>query len=48
MKQIFKKEKTIDFWDELTGEQQTEIKQVESEIEKGEITDYNTFMANHR
>lgn len=48
IKQIFKKEKTVDFWDELTDEQQTEIKQAESEIEKGETTDYDTFMANHR
>ena len=48
MKQIFKKEKTVDFWNELTDEQQTEIKQAESEIQKAEIIDYDTFMANHR
>ena len=27
IKQIFKKEKTSDFWNELTSDQQTEIKQ---------------------
>jgi len=48
LKQIFKKEMAIDLWDELTDEQQAKIKQAESEIEKGEITNYDTFMANHR
>lgn len=48
IKQIFKKEKTIDFWDELTPDQQKEIQEASLEIEQGKITDYETFMTKHR
>ena len=48
IKQIFKKEKTSDFWDELTSEQQAEIQQAIKEINEGKVTDYDSFMANHR
>jgi|TARA_R110002072_G_scaffold301171_2_gene480399 predicted transcriptional regulator len=48
IKQIFKKEKSIDFWDELTTEQQAEINQGISDIENGKVIDYDLFMAKHR
>jgi hypothetical protein len=48
IKQIFKKEKTSDFWNELTSEQQVEIKQAIEEINEGKVTDYDSFMVNHR
>ncbi|MBC8757238.1 hypothetical protein H2O64_21390 [Kordia sp. YSTF-M3] len=48
IKQIFEKENATDLWDELTAEQKAEIKQATSEIESGNVTDYNSFMANHK
>ncbi|HET8885939.1 MAG TPA: hypothetical protein VFM70_06250 [Salinimicrobium sp.] len=48
IKQIFKKEKSVDFWDELTPDQQKEIQDASSEIEQGKATDYDTFMSKHR
>lgn len=48
IKRIFKKEGTKDFWDELTPAQQTEIKQGLEEIEKGKVTDYNSFIAKYK
>jgi len=48
VKQIFEQEKINDFWDELTSEQQKEIKEASLEIEQGKITDYEDFMAKHR
>lgn len=48
IKQILKKEKAKDFWDELSPEQQVEIKQGMSDIQTGKITDYEIFMSKHR
>ena len=48
IKQIFKKEKSLDFWDELSEEQQAEINQSIEEIINGNTTDYESFMTNHR
>jgi len=48
IKQIFKKEKSSDFLDDLNSDQIAEIKKASLEIEQGEITDYETFMAKHR
>ncbi|MGO3182219.1 MAG: hypothetical protein ACTIJ9_05245 [Aequorivita sp.] len=48
IKKIFKKEQALDFWDELSLEQQEEILQGSSEIEQGKATDYETFIAKHR
>lgn len=48
IKQIFRKEKKSDFWDELTPEQQKEIEQADLEISKGETIDYDAFMSDHR
>jgi predicted Zn-ribbon and HTH transcriptional regulator len=48
IRQIFRKEKTSDIWDELNSEQQLEIKKGSSEIENGESSDYESFMSKHR
>ncbi len=48
IKQIFKKEEKVDFWDDLTLEQQNEIQNASLEIQKGKTTDYETFMTKHR
>jgi hypothetical protein len=48
IKTIFKEHKEFDFWDELSPEQKEEIKKGSIEIEKGEITDYDSFMQKHR
>ncbi|MBA4743933.1 hypothetical protein [Flagellimonas halotolerans] len=48
IKRIFKKEGSTDFWDELTTEQQAEINQGISEIENGDVVDFDSFMAKHR
>jgi len=48
IKQIFKNQGAADFWDELTTEQQAEINQGISEIENGDLVDFDSFMAKHR
>lgn len=48
IKNIFKSEKTVDFWTELSLEQRTEIEKASIEIENGEVTDYESFMQKHR
>jgi len=48
IKDIFNKNKAKDFWDELTLEQQQEIKKGSKEINEGKTTDYDTFMSKHR
>ncbi|MBZ9779453.1 hypothetical protein LB452_11020 [Psychroflexus sp. CAK8W] len=48
IKRIFKKNKTVDFWDELSPEQKNEIERASTEIENGELTDYDSFMQKHR
>ena len=48
IKKIFKKAKTTDFWDDLSIEQRKEIETASREIEKGEVTDYESFMKKHR
>ncbi|MFC5196646.1 hypothetical protein ACFPH8_15010 [Bizionia hallyeonensis] len=48
IKKIFKKEKTSDFWDDLSIEQRNEIERASLEIKNGEVTDYDTFMQKHR
>lgn len=48
IRQIFRKEKTTDFWDELSSEQQAEIKRGSLEIKQGKISDYDSFMSKHR
>ena len=48
IKNIFKREKTVDFWTELSLEQKIEIEKASIEIENGEVTDYESFMQKHR
>lgn len=48
IKKIFKKEKTSDFWDDLSLQQKKEIEKASLEIENGEVTDYESFMQKHR
>ncbi|MCF6224523.1 MAG: hypothetical protein L3J34_12475 [Flavobacteriaceae bacterium] len=48
IRQIFRNYKTPDFWDELSSEQQLEIKKGFSEIEKGEFSDFDSFISKHR
>ncbi len=48
IKQIFRKEKSTDFLDDLNSDQIAEIKKASLEIKEGKITDYETFMSKHR
>ena len=48
IKNVFKMEKTLDFWTELSLEQRVEIEKASIEIENGEVTDYDSFMQKHR
>lgn len=48
IKKIFEKEKSSDFWDDLSSEQRKEIEKASLEIKNGEVTDYETFMQKHR
>ncbi|NKI28216.1 hypothetical protein HCG49_16810 [Arenibacter sp. 6A1] len=48
IKQIFKKEKTADFWDELSSDQKNEIKTAKKQIKEGKTSDYDSFMSKHR
>jgi hypothetical protein len=48
IKKIFKKEKSSDFWDELSIEQRKEIEKASLEIKNGEVTDFDSFMKKHR
>ncbi len=48
IRQIFRKEKTTDFWDELSTEQQLEIKQGSLDIKQGKFSDFDTFISKHR
>ncbi|HED38471.1 MAG TPA: hypothetical protein ENI76_09555 [Ignavibacteria bacterium] len=48
IRQIFKKEIASDFWDELSSEQQIEIRKGSSDIERGKSSDYDSFISKHR
>ncbi len=48
IKKIFKKEKSSDFWDDLSLKQREEIEKASLEIENGEVTDYESFIQKHR
>ncbi len=48
IRQIFKKEDTLDFWDELTSDQKKEIKTARKQIKEGKSSDYESFMGKHR
>ena len=48
IKEIFSKNETVDFWDELTAEQKDEIENASIEIQNGDVTDYDSFIQKHR
>lgn len=48
IKNILKKDKNSDFWNELSGDQQREINNADIEISQGKTSNYETFMASHR
>ena len=48
IKNLFTKENKGDFWNSLTQEQKHEIELGISEIETGEIVDYEAVMQKHR
>jgi len=48
IKNIFKTAESSDFWDELSTEQQEEIKAATLQMESGLTSDYNEFMSSHR
>lgn len=48
IKNILKKEKNSDFWNELSSDQKREINNADIEISQGKTSNYETFMASHR
>lgn len=48
VKEIFKKNKTADFWDKLSLEQKEEVERAFVEIQNGEISEYESFMKKMR
>lgn len=48
IKKIFKEEKVHDFWSKLSLEQKEEIEKASVEIKNGEVSDYESFIQNHR
>ena len=48
IKKIFKSDKAIDFWDQLSPDHKSEIEKASMEIENGEVIDYEDFMQKHR
>jgi len=48
IKDILTPAQSEDFWDELSQEQQEEIKLGTQQILEGKITEYETYMAKHR
>ncbi len=48
IKDIFNKDKSSDFWDTLSSDQQKEIREGSIELENGETVDYDKFMLKHR
>ena len=48
VKKLLTKSQKADYWDSLSVDQKTEIENGISEIENGEITDYESIMTKHR
>jgi hypothetical protein len=48
VKNIFKKNRTTDFWETLPQEQKEDILQGIKDIENGEVVDYEDFMKKFR
>ena len=47
LEKLLKKEKTTDFWDDLSPEQKEEIDNTSLEIKNGEVTSYDSFIQKH-
>jgi len=45
---ILKREKNSDFWEDLSDQQREEIEKASTQIENGEMVDYESFMQKHR
>jgi hypothetical protein len=45
---IFKKEKEIDFWDELSPEEKDDILEGIKDADNGDIIKYNDFIKKHK
>ena len=48
VKNIFRKNNTIDIWDELNAEQKDEIDNASIEIENEKVVDYDSFIQKHK
>jgi len=48
IKELFNRNKTVNFWATLPQDQKDDIMQGIIEIENGEIVDYKDFMEKHR
>ena len=48
IKEIFKAENSVDFWEELTYDQKKEIDAARKEIKEGKSSDYEAFMSKHK
>ncbi len=48
IREIFKLNKTDDFWDELNIKEKEEIKRGTEEIQNGDFLSYDSFMSSHR
>lgn len=48
IKNLLKKDKNSDFWNDLNSDQQWEINNADIEISQDKTSNYETFMASHR
>ena len=48
IKKIFENEGSVDFYHELTADQQKEIEEAILEIEQGKTTDFQAFLEKHK
>ena len=48
VKSIFHSEIETDIWSELNSDQQDEIQTALDEVRMGKLTDYNSYIANHK
>lgn len=47
IKDVFKDRTERDFWDDLSSQQQEEIKRASLEVKEEKFVDYKTFIAKH-
>ncbi|MBI9037122.1 MAG: hypothetical protein JEY97_03240 [Bacteroidales bacterium] len=48
IRRLFKRELTTDFWETLSPEQKEDILEGITEIERGELVDYEDFIKKHK